>query len=103
MAHIIAIAYYVGGVGKTTTTLNLGHALAQTGRRVLLCDLDPQGDLSDRLGLDPDPPTLRDALTGGGAVTIQAAHGMHVIPASLDSLAGVEMALVATIKTVITM
>jgi len=55
MAHprIIAIANQKGGVGKTTTTANLGHAFLRQGKRVLAIDLDPQASLSISLGLDP--------------------------------------------------
>ena len=48
MSHVIAIAMHAGGVGKTTTALNLGYSLAARERRVLLVDLDPQADLTDR-------------------------------------------------------
>ncbi len=53
MARIIAVAVPKGGTGKTTTTLNLGAALAEQGRRVLLVDFDPQGNLTQSLGLRP--------------------------------------------------
>jgi chromosome partitioning protein len=59
---ILAIAHHAGGVGKTTTTLNLGYALAQAGQRVLLVDMDPQGDLSARLGITNEQPILSAAL-----------------------------------------
>ena len=56
-AEVIAISNHKGGVGKTETTQNLGAALAEQGHKVLIVDLDPQGDLTAGLGIDVDEPT----------------------------------------------
>src|SRR5260221_14369430 len=67
MARVIAVANQKGGVGKSTTTQNLGFALAERGRRVLLVDLDPQAALTVMCGVVPDGnggPTLADCLAG---------------------------------------
>ncbi len=89
----LAIVHHAGGVGKTTTTLNLGYSLARAGHKVLLVDMDPQADLSDRLGLQPEPPALVDILISGEGsphpVTCSwnDGIGLDVIPTSLDQAA----------------
>ncbi|MCX4193871.1 ParA family protein [Methylophaga sp. OBS1] len=67
-ARIIAIMNQKGGVGKTTTTVNLGHALAQAGQRVALMDLDPQGQVATSLGFDNHSPGLDSVLLDGVAI-----------------------------------
>ena len=69
MATVIAVANQKGGVGKTTTTANLGAALALRGRRVLLVDLDPQGNLTSAFGLEKDiQQTVADELMVASAI-----------------------------------
>jgi chromosome partitioning protein len=99
---IISIAHHAGGVGKTTTTLNLGYALAQQGQRVLLVDLDPQADLSERLHLAPEEPSLAQVLgSGRGEVKpvscIWNGVRVDVIPSTLD-MAGAELALAGVLN-----
>ncbi len=97
---IIAIANQKGGVGKTTTTVNLGAALQELGRRPLLIDLDPQGSLTAALGIDPEgcERTIYDALhaaANGAPIRLDeliASTGLALIPANLQlSLADVEL------------
>ena len=92
---IIAIANQKGGVGKTTTAVNLGAALAEQGLRILLIDLDPQANATSSLGLQGlEGESLYEALLGGVSITakIFPTHLDHlfIIPADLD-LAGVEV------------
>ena len=91
-----------GGVGKTTTCVNLGAALARRGLRVLLLDLDPQSNLTVHLDIRPDAleKSIYDVLVGraklADVVRPTSTLGMDVIPSSLD-LAGAEMELVSAV------
>jgi len=100
MAKVIAFAQQKGGVGKTTSTINLAAALMELGRRVLLVDLDPQGALSAGLGLNPMAlertiyNVLRQNSLGLAEVIQITDDGFHVAPANID-LAAAEIELVS--------
>jgi chromosome partitioning protein len=98
----IAIINQKGGVGKTTTAVNLGAALARLGKRVLVIDMDPQANASMNLGaeLHPGEPSTYSLLTQGGRVadTIRGTStpGLSILPAHLD-LSGAELELASAI------
>ncbi len=83
MAKTIAIANHKGGVSKTVMTNNLGHALARAGKKVLLVDCDPQGNLSSANNLRPAEKTLHDLLLQGNSRALHHLPELDLIPANL--------------------
>ena len=93
--RIVALANQKGGVGKTTTAVNLGAALAELGHRILLIDLDPQANATSSFGLQgTDGTSLYDPLLGGASITEKILptrrDGLFIVPADID-LAGAEV------------
>lgn len=100
MARVIAIANQKGGVGKTTTAINLGASLAVAERRTLVIDIDPQGNATSGFGIEKrdDLPTIYDVLVEGRPLEECIQQGVHfatldVAPADRD-LVGAEIELV---------
>jgi len=101
--RVITIANQKGGVGKTTSTVNLGVALALYGLRTLVIDLDPQGNASTALGVEHTvgTPSIYDALVGDSTIAevvhpTTASPNLRCVPATID-LAGAEIELVSVV------
>ena len=103
MTRIITVANQKGGVGKTTSTVNIAAAIAQAGHRVLVIDMDPQGNASTALGVEhrEGTPSVYEVL--GGELTLADVlqecpdiRGLWAAPATID-LAGAEIELVAQV------
>ena len=98
-ARVIAVANQKGGVGKTTTAINLGAALAVLERRVLIVDCDPQGNATRGLGLEAGEPHLYHVLLGEApaeaAIRSSGIDRLDVLPSDRD-LVGAEVELVGS-------
>jgi chromosome partitioning protein len=103
MSRIVAIVNQKGGVGKSTTAVNLGAYLAEAGRKVLLIDIDPQGNATSGVGLEKIKikhcmyDVLLERLSIAEVIMPTAVKGLDAAPASI-ALAGAEVELVAAIS-----
>lgn len=93
MGKVLSISNHKGGVGKTTSTINIGAGLNKLGKKVLLIDLDPQANLSQSLGLINQERTIYGALKGEYKLEpVSVLKGLDVVPSTLD-LSGAEIEL----------
>jgi len=93
MSTVIAISNHKGGVGKTTSAVNIGAGLSGLGKKVLLIDLDPQANLSQSLGLEEQEPNIYGAIRGLYPLQpVEIGAGLDIVPSHLD-LAGAEVEL----------
>lgn len=93
MSKIISISNHKGGVGKTTSTLNLGAGLCRLKKKVLLIDLDPQANLTQSLGVGEKEANIYTAIRGQSKLQpIEIIKDLHLIPSTLD-LSGAEVEL----------
>lgn len=94
MATVISLLNHKGGVGKTTSAINIGAGLLELGQRVLLVDLDPQANLTLSLGIGRQPVTIYESMMGESDLSpVTYKPGLDVITSSLD-LSSAEMELV---------
>ena len=105
----LVVANQKGGVGKTTSTINLGAALVETGRRVLLVDFDPQGSLSVGLGVNPHTldKSVYDLLLSkkyevGEVIIPSVVEGLDILPSNID-LSAAEVQLVSEVAREMTL
>ena len=95
-ATVLAVVNHKGGVGKTTTTINLGKGLVNRGKTVLLIDMDSQGNLSQSLGIHNPEQQLWQSLTQGSEMAVlPLGDAYHVVPSDLE-LSRVESDLIKT-------